>query len=307
MSSDFSSIETRVKGRSAHRPSVTIAIPFYNPGSAFELALKSVFAQTFTDWELLLLDDGGSDGSMELVRRLNDPRVVIHSDGEQHGLSRRLNNAAALARGEYLFRMDADDLMHPERVAEQLAVLCASPPNTVVGSSAYSIDAGTAVVGYRPAPKTQQRGYAARYSFLHPTVAASTAWFRENPYSAEPIFRRCEDAELWCRSTGHSVFRWIERPLMFYREVGVFKLSNYIAGVEGLIEINRRIERDRMRRMKVIASERMKMGIAWALDTLGAADVMVRNRFRPIGSAGFAKASEVVETIAKTSLPLIGR
>ena len=306
MSNGPSSLEMQAARDAGQQPAVTIAIPFYNPGNVFELALKSVFAQTYTDWELLLLDDGSSDGSAELARRLKDPRVVIHSDGEQHGLSRRLNEAAQLARGAYLFRMDADDLMHPERVAEQLAVLRASPPNTVVGSSAYSINGETEIVGYRPAPTTQQAGYAARYSFLHPTVASSVAWFRANPYATEPIFRRCEDAELWCRSSVHSTFRWVERPLMFYREVGVFKLGNYIAGVEGLLEINRRIERDRARRLKVSVSEHVKMAIARTLDALGAADIMVRKRFRPVDGTEAAIATRVVETLVETRLPLIG-
>lgn len=92
---------------------------------------------------------------------------------------------------------------------------------------------------------------------------------------------------------------------MFYREVGVFKLRNYLVGVEGLLEINRKIERDLIQRVKVAASERMKMMLAWTLDTLGAADVMVRNRFRPIAGVDLMNANEAIQRIVRTPLPLI--
>src|SRR5438045_1632919 len=92
---------------------VSIGISFQNARATLADAVRSVLAQTCRDWELLLVDDGSSDGSLELARRIEHPRIQVISDGVNQGLASRLNQIALLARGTYLARMDADDLMHP--------------------------------------------------------------------------------------------------------------------------------------------------------------------------------------------------
>src|SRR5262249_55519845 len=160
----------------------TIGIAFRDPGPDFELALRSVFAQTFSDWELILCDDGSRDGSVELVRSLVDSRVRLLSDGASKTLAIRLNQMVSEAAGEFFFRMDADDIMHPERIRKQLDVLSRNP-DAVVGSAAYAIDAASNITGLKPAPPAAAPGFRALRAFHHVTVAARTAWFRRNPYS----------------------------------------------------------------------------------------------------------------------------
>ncbi len=286
------------------RPALTIAIPFYNPGAYFLAALQSVFAQTFADWELLLIDDGGTDGSLDLSRRICDERVTVIADGERRGLSSRLNQAAQLARGEYLFRMDADDIMHPERMAEQLAVLRASSAETVVGTACFSIDHEAKIVGWRPTPASQGVGFAARHSFVHPTVAAPTEWFRSNPYSEDRLFRRAEDAELWCRTSSHTEFKWMPRPLLFYREVGVFSIDNYLAGEEGILDLIRRMEPSRVRRWWLGARERAKMGLFQGLAGLRCNGPIVRHRYCKVPHDELEQAELAVKQVAQTMLPL---
>lgn len=288
---------------SGRTPAVSIAIPFYNAGPFFRLALQSVFAQSFADWELLLIDDGGSDGSLELARSLNDPRVRVYSDGQNLRLARRLNQAALLARGKYLFRMDADDIMHPERVMTQMKVLEASPDNTVVGTAAYSIGGNSEIVGFRPVLAGRKRGYAARHSFIHPTVAASTVWFRMNPYSEEDIFSRSEDAELWCRVVEKSDFRWIEEPFYFYREMGVFKLSNYLGTSRGLLELIKRTEPDSSVRLQLTLKERAKMLVATLLNAAGASDMMIRGRFLKMQPQDQQAGNQIVQQLKQVALP----
>src|SRR5262245_23142215 len=188
------------------RPDVTVSISFRNPGRYFALALQSVFAQSFTDWELLLMDDGSADGSLELARSLRDPRVRVCSDGFAKSLSVRLNELAGLARGRYFVRMDADDAMHPRRLERQVATLERHAGDVVAGSAAYSIDRDSKVIGMRPAASRQKLGFSARHSFHHPTVAAPVEWFRRNPYSERSVYSRAEDAELWCRTADCTTF-----------------------------------------------------------------------------------------------------
>ena len=208
-------------------PKVSIGIPFYNPGKWFQQALQSVLAQTFDDWELLLVDDGSTDGSLELAQRVNDPRVTVVSDGINQSLAPRLNQIAQLAHGEYLARMDADDMMHPERIARQAAFLDENAPVDVVGSAAVIIDRTgnpTGIRGLDSLP-TRPRDVLQRGIFMHPTIMGRLSWFQVNPYSPQRI--RTEDRELWCRTFTSSRFAKLRDPLYFYREGPEVNVSAY--------------------------------------------------------------------------------
>src|SRR5438874_1140893 len=116
-------------------PRLTIGLPVYNARLFLEDTLRSIFAQTFTDWELIAVDDGSTDGSGALLERLRDHRVRVFIEKGNRGLAARLNFIHENARGTYIARMDADDMMHPERMARQLAFLDQHPEVDVVGCS----------------------------------------------------------------------------------------------------------------------------------------------------------------------------
>ena len=288
---------------STHSPAISVAIPFFNPGAFFLSALQSVFAQGFHDWELLLIDDGGTDGSLDLATRIDDARVRVIADGSNRGLSYRLNQAATLARGQYLFRMDADDIMHPDRLGIQLAALRSSSNKTVLGTSCYSIDQNSRVVGWRSAATSQAFDFAARYSFFHPTVAASTQWFRSNPYSEEHIYRRAEDAELWCRTSPSAEFKWIPQPLLFYREVGVFSIDKYLAGEEAMLDLIRKMERGRARRWWLTIKEHTKVMAFQTLANLHCDGLVVRHRYQKLSPDKLDQAALTIRQVTETILP----
>ena len=114
-------------------PLVSVILPFLNGGPAFEPALRSMLQQTYSNWELLLCDDGSSDGSLELAQSLHDPRVIVWSDGKTKGLAARLNECIGRACGAVIARMDADDISYPDRLRQQVAFLVAHPEVDVVG------------------------------------------------------------------------------------------------------------------------------------------------------------------------------
>ena len=262
-------------GRQAMKsPEATIGICFRNPGAYFRLALQSVFAQTFEDWELILLNDISKDGSLELAQGIRDDRVRVFDDGLGKGLNVRLNQMVRLARGRYFFRMDADDAMHPERVAEQVRLLRRHDDSTVVGSAMYSMDSQSRVVGIRGVQSRQQAGFRARRSFHHPTVAASTEWFREHPYAEADIFRRAEDAELWCRTTGVSRFVVMPEPWMFYRE-GSSSFTAYMKQQLVLLYILReRFRRPTARYLIDLSKLFGKLWVGSVFEALGNLDAM---------------------------------
>src|SRR6201989_3102104 len=101
-------------------PIISIAMPFFNSCGTLALAIRSMLQQSFEDFELLLCDDGSSDGSLDIARGFKDPRVIVWSDGNRRRLAARLNECIDCSRGFYLARMDADDVAFPARLPLQL-------------------------------------------------------------------------------------------------------------------------------------------------------------------------------------------
>jgi glycosyltransferase involved in cell wall biosynthesis len=285
------------------KPEVTIGIPFRDPGPDFVLALKSVFAQSHTDWELLLCNDGSKDNSLALAQSLDDPRVRVTSDGQSRGLAPRLNQMVALARGEFFFRMDADDIMHPGRVKQQLATI-RSCPDIVTGTAAYAIDAESRVIGFKPAARRQRSGFGARHSFFHPTLAASVHWFRENRYSEQIFYFRSEDAELYCRTTGKSRFVSLPDPLMFIREVGVFSYRKHIATSLGVLSLIEEYGKSPLHRAGLLTRELTKIWLMLTLDAFGKSDLIVKRRGKRLSEEQCRNATEALSTVFGMELPI---
>jgi glycosyltransferase involved in cell wall biosynthesis len=263
-----------------------------------------VFAQTFTDWELILLDDGSSDDSLMLARSIKDPRVRVYSDGLNKRLNARLNELVALARAPYFFRMDADDIMHPERVERQYAELTRYDNNTVIGTRAYSINKLSHIVGIRR-PSRKHSGFDANQSFIHPTVAAATEWFRRNPYSEAFIFHRSQDAELWCRTVSYSNFLNLPDRLLYYREANFFNYENYIGSQLALIFLLRtQFCHSRIRCFAAMFTCLAKIWIASVYDVLGKSDSIVAKRFKSIAPEQRRQAEDGLARVLSCPLPI---
>lgn len=264
---------------SISNPEVTIAIVFYNAMPHFRCAIASVLSQTYKDWELLLIDDGSTDGSLEYAKQCADPRIRIFSDGRNLKLNIRLNQSVRAARGKYYFRMDADDVMMPDRVDKQLKVLQMHDDNTVTGTGAVYMDGDGRVTGFRSARKSPQTAYQARHAFIHPSVAAATAWFKNNPYSEDFVFHRSQDAELWVRTFRHSRFVTIPELLMFYRDPGMIKVENYVGTALGLVIIAmRQRSHSRLLALSWAGAELLKCWVTIAMSFYGLTGVLVKRR-----------------------------
>ncbi len=286
-------------------PRVSIGIPFYNPGASFELAVKSVFAQTFEDWELILLDDGSTDDSLRFARSLSDERVRVYSDGANKKLNARLNEIGRLARSPVLFRMDSDDIMRPDRVEVQYRELQKAGPNTVLGSSAYSIDDRSNIAGIRDSSQATDTGFGARHRFIHPTVCAYSDWFRQNPYNESFIFHRCQDAELWVRVSGRTQFKNLRDPLLFYRELNCFKFDNYLGSGFGLICMLVRNEELSFFKFGMLTLKELgKLWIVALLNRKGKSSLVVGGRYRPMDGAEKLSADNNLMKVMAKPLPI---
>ena len=98
---------------------VSVLIPFYNSEAFLKPCIDSVLRQTFTDFELILLNDGSTDGSERIVKEYDDPRIRYYSNGKNLGIPVSHNKLMDYARGEYLALVDSDNLCCPDRLEKQ--------------------------------------------------------------------------------------------------------------------------------------------------------------------------------------------
>jgi glycosyltransferase involved in cell wall biosynthesis len=201
------------------RPLVTVAMPVYNAGKHLRLAVLSIVEQTFTDWELLIIDDGSTDNALLEIADISDSRVRILQDGINKGLAVRLNECVDLARGKYFARMDQDDVSYPARLIRQVEFFNANPDFDLLAVRAITIDDANLATGLFPSALTHDEICAKPWRgfyFPHPTWMGTIEWFRKHRYSVPgPYF--CEDQELLLRSYRSSKFGTIDETLFAYR------------------------------------------------------------------------------------------
>ena len=202
-------------------PAVSVLIPVYNGGKFFLAAVQSVLAQTFRDFECLILNDGSTDESGKIADELarSDPRVrVIHR--ENRGLVATLNELVAAARGELVARMDADDLCMPTRFAKQVEFFERHPEVVCLGSSHWLIDeAERRIAAIRPPvddAAIQQLALRGHTPICHPASMMRTAALRQaGGYRLD--FYPTEDLDLWLRLGEIGALANLAEPLICYR------------------------------------------------------------------------------------------
>lgn len=213
---------------------ITVGLPFYNSEDYLYYAIISVIHQSFTDWKLILIDDGSTDGSLKIASSfISDSRIILLSDGINRGLIFRLNQLIEMCDTPYLARMDADDIMHPYRLEKQYQYLQINPQVDVLGSFAYSINTDNEIQGILKKKKHPQTidDVFRNLTFIHPTVIARTDWWRVSMYEKE--YERMEDKALWSRKILSSHFENLELPLLYYRDIGIPYLAKYLKSASG--------------------------------------------------------------------------
>lgn len=192
-------------------PRVSVLIPVYNAERYLSSAIESVLCQSYRDLEIIAIDDGSTDLSASILKDFatRDPRVIVISQ-RNAGISAALNRGLTAATGSYVARMDADDLMSPERIAVQVAFLDENPDVGFCSSSINLIDENGVVFDtYRPEPVTraslsQMIKSRETITYTHPTVTFRTAIGRSvGGYRSE--FEPCEDMDFFSRfiTSGH--------------------------------------------------------------------------------------------------------
>jgi glycosyltransferase involved in cell wall biosynthesis len=210
---------------SADRPLVSVMMPAKNAGRYLEATVRSVQAQTYTHWELMFVDDGSDDNTLEVIRSLaaDDPRIRVHA--MSHGGRGRARNACVeRMTGKYVAVCDSDDLSFPDRFEKQVAYLESHPDIGAVAAwwVPFSTEMPTVASPVRTFPTEPEdlRDAFARgkMRFHNATAMIRTSLFREHgAYNVE--LRRAQDYEFFSRLSRRGVlFAALPEPLLYYRQ-----------------------------------------------------------------------------------------
>ena len=182
-------------------PKVSVAIPVYNREKYIAQAIDSILAQTFTNFELLVVDDGSSDGSGGIIRSYSDPRIRLICHETNGGVGVARNSAIERARGEYVAFLDSDDWAYPQRLAKQVAFLERHPDYAAVGTWIEWMDEDGHLLGRIKRKPTSPEDIAAlrlfRTGIENSTSMARTLILREHRHREE--FDVSGDFDLWAR------------------------------------------------------------------------------------------------------------
>lgn len=285
---------------------LTIGLPVYNCERTLEVAVQSIFAQSVRDWELILIDDGSTDGSLEIARSISDARVRVISDGKNRGLVYRLNQISYMAEGTYIARMDGDDIMHPERLEAQVMFLEQNSDVDVVGTATFTIDADNRPMGKRATGRFDPSATSILRAglFVHPTVVGRREWFLENPY--DPAFIRAEDRELWVRTSARSRFARISEPLFYYRETDKINIASYLQSCRTDQMIFRKHAPDiigTIETQSLVLRSKLKALVYITLGNLGMGSKLLRSRNSPLNTSEVQTQMEVIKRILQTPVP----
>lgn len=205
---------------SAAVPKLTVFIPVYNCRRYVAEAIDSILEQTYSDFELLLIDDGSTDGSRHILASYADPRIRVIFNETNLGIPRMLNKGLALARGEFFALLDNDDFASPDRLEQQLAFLERHEEYAAVGAWAVTTDEAGRTLGTIKrlfvAPDEVQSQLLFRCCLLHPSMMARTSVLRSHGYRED--FVTCSDFELWVRVAKKHRIGSLPRILMHHRE-----------------------------------------------------------------------------------------
>jgi len=208
-------------GKRIQRPRVTVLMPAYNVERYIGQAIKSVLDQTFTQFELLVIDDASTDGTLDIVHAFaSDSRVRVVRQEHNRGRPRTRNHGLDIAKSEYVAFLDADDYCAPERLAKQVAYLDANPHIGGVGSWKKWVDMdGSQVAGeIRRFPLEPDE--VACKMIRECTLGQTSLMLRRTAignYRYDPAYPYSEDYELWARMIEATRFANLKEPLTYYR------------------------------------------------------------------------------------------
>lgn len=212
-----------------YSPKVTVLMSVYNGERYLNEAIDSILAQTFTDFEFLIIDDASTDNSLKIISGYTDDRIKVIQNNENLGLTKSLNKGLALAEGEYIARIDADDISYPERLEVQYNYLKKHPEVGIAGSWTELIDGSGSTIDYWQCQYSPEDIYYI-LNFRNCLTHSSIMINRKLLMNAGGYFEsadKAQDFELWNRLSKITKIYQIQTILVKWRRAQQIDAKRY--------------------------------------------------------------------------------
>lgn len=203
-------------------PKISVLLPVYNGAKHIQTAVDSILNQTCADFELLILDGGSNDGTVDIIKQYTDKRIRLMTS-DNRSLTKDLNMGLQVAKGDYIARMDADDISQPERFAKQIDFMQNNPDCVALGSSFDVIDDTGAFLFTYQSPYNSDAGY--KWGILIHYMAHPSMMIRADIMHKIGGYRhyfdfKAEDRDLLYRLSNYGTLHNLQEPLLQYRSHG---------------------------------------------------------------------------------------
>jgi len=201
---------------SLNPPKISVLLPVYNAEKYIEQAIQSILNQTFPNFELIIINDGSTDNSLNIIKSITDSRILIINQ-ENKGLISTLNHGIDISKGEYIARMDADDIALPERFEAQLKLFIQNDNLGLCGTSTMNFGA---INNQKTRSNNDQ--FLKSYllfgpPFAHPSIMIKRSILIQNNIRYDENFTHCEDFAMWSAMQSFCEFSNVEGVLLKYR------------------------------------------------------------------------------------------
>ena len=198
-------------------PLVTVLIPVYNAGEYLKESIESILAQTYEDFELIIINDGSTDSSQQVIDLFNDHRIISKTNPSNIGLVGTLNKGIDLAKGKYIVRMDQDDISTPDRLVEQVQFMESNPEIGLAGTLLETIGNRNEKVNFLCSDEEIRFRLLFSTYIRHPSVIIRKKVLDDYHLKYRPEFPHVEDHDLWVRMAEHCQLAIMPKVLLKYR------------------------------------------------------------------------------------------
>lgn len=197
----------------------SILLPVYNAAHTIQDALDSIFNQTFTDFNVVIINDGSTDKSEDIIKSYTDKRILYYSNENNKGLIYTLNRGLDLCKGEYIIRMDADDIMMPTRIEKQVFYMDNHPQIVASGTSIICFDNIHRNKLYTPPLSPEEINYKILLGspLLHPTSIIRKKIIDHYNIKFNENYKHAEDYKFWYDLLQYGELANLKEPLLKYR------------------------------------------------------------------------------------------
>lgn len=204
-------------------PFISVILPVYNTEQFLKDSINSILEQTYTNFEIIIINDGSSDNSQSVINSYADNRIICIHQEQNMGLIPSLNNAIHIAKGDFIVRMDADDIAIKNRIQLQVQYLIENPSIDIVASHAifFEEDINTPISNWdldlaTNTPEEIKKALIWENCIIHPSVCMRSEIAKSLLY--DPAQKNYEDYDLWLRATSYNInIGKINEPLLYYR------------------------------------------------------------------------------------------